>query len=198
MGGSTFGVFGEREHLQPPAPNTIAAGDVLAEFEDGSPAVLRVKQGQGSVIRCGFHPGLAYLHPALPRRPIARGTNDDSFNHFLPTEFNVAARDQLLLATAIGSVSKSGKLWRVASSSEPLVDLVVITAPRRNASVVVLTNWMMKAVPQMVVNLTAASVPVWATAERASGLPLNTAHEGGTAVFTLGGLVDGDAIILRG
>ena len=32
------------------------------------------------VIRCGIHPGLAYLHPALPKRPIARGTNGDSYN----------------------------------------------------------------------------------------------------------------------
>ena len=29
---------------------------------------------------------------AIPRRPISRGTLDTSFNHWMPTEFNLAAK----------------------------------------------------------------------------------------------------------
>lgn len=70
-------VFGEKETLHVTATD---GATVLGTYSDGSPAAIRRKHGEGAVIKCGFHPGLSYLRPAIPRRPIDRGTNDDSFN----------------------------------------------------------------------------------------------------------------------
>ena len=70
-------VFGEKETLHVTATD---GATVLGTYSDGSPAAIRRKHGEGAVIKCGFHPGLSYLRPAIPRRVVDRGTNDDSFN----------------------------------------------------------------------------------------------------------------------
>jgi len=44
-------------------------------------------EGKGKAWYCAFLPGLSYFHPALPMRPVDRGSSDDSMAHFLPTEF---------------------------------------------------------------------------------------------------------------
>eukprot|EP01051_Picozoa_sp_SAG22_P011759 SAG22_NODE_1161_length_5307_cov_55.889593_1_plen_112_part_00 len=67
--------------------------DVLAVFDsDKSPAATRRRVGAGWALYAGFYPGLSYFDPAIPRRPVCRGSTDESFNHWIPSEFNTAAK----------------------------------------------------------------------------------------------------------
>ena len=76
------------------AANTSANGGatVLATFADGSPAAVLVKHGAGKSIYAGFHSGLSYFDPAMPDRPVDRGSLDSSYNHFIPVAFNAQVR----------------------------------------------------------------------------------------------------------
>jgi len=89
-------------------------GQVLGTFKDGSPAVVRKQHGKGQVILFGFLPGQAYLKSGLPIRPADRGSTDDAFTHFLPTEMNPRLRwtlvDQFLPAGYVHPVECSETL----------------------------------------------------------------------------------------
>jgi hypothetical protein len=85
---SPMGVFGEKSVFSYTGP---AAG-VRATFSDKTPAQVAVSQGKGHAAYLGFHPGLAYMQPALPRRPVDRTPDLAGFTHFVPTAFNLAAR----------------------------------------------------------------------------------------------------------
>jgi hypothetical protein len=104
---------------------------VLATFADGSPAVVERTVGKGRVIYCGFLPGLAYFHHALPQRPVDRKSSDDAYCHFIPTDFDKAAGELIGLPAA--------KLARPVSCSEPLVESAVIEAKQGLA--IPLINW---------------------------------------------------------
>ena len=87
-----MGVFGEKviTSLSPPSDLTAPQQqqEVLATFSDGSPAEVRFPAlGQGKATVFFYHPGLAYFHPATPRRPVDRNAHIDSFTNFIPTEF---------------------------------------------------------------------------------------------------------------
>ena len=88
----TMGVFGEKSIFTFSGPTH----DVLATFKDGSPAQVAATKGEGSATYIGFHPGLAYMQPALPRRPVDRTPDLNGYTHFVPTEFNLAVRTLLL------------------------------------------------------------------------------------------------------
>jgi hypothetical protein len=114
-----LGVFGEKEIVKMKRgshPNTT----VLARFEsDDSPSVISTAHGHGQLVFALFHPGFAYFAPALPTgRPADRGSTDLNTNHWVPTNFSVAARQ--LIGTAAGT-TKLADLPAVFSS-EPLVE----------------------------------------------------------------------------
>src|SRR5207302_1030399 len=64
---------------------------VMADFEDGSPAVAMKQVDKGRAYYCGFLPGLAYLKTALPKRPVDRGATDDALMQLLPTKVDAGA-----------------------------------------------------------------------------------------------------------
>jgi hypothetical protein len=70
----------------------------------------------------------------MPKRPVARGNTDLTFNHWLPTNFSVAARS--VVALAVGEVSGA----RPVLSSEPLIDIGV-TAAKGKGTVIIAVNW---------------------------------------------------------
>ena len=70
-------------------------GEVLGRFEDGTPAVVRRRQGKGAAYLFGFLPGQAYLKSGLPLRPVDRGATDAAFTHFLPTGMDRQLRSRL-------------------------------------------------------------------------------------------------------
>jgi hypothetical protein len=75
---------------------SATASSVVATFSDGKPALLKTAVGAGSAFYAGFMPGLAYFSTAIPHRPVDRSSVDEGMNHFIPTEFAVAARDRVL------------------------------------------------------------------------------------------------------
>ena len=78
---TTMLVLGEKAVLSLASPPSGA--DTLARFSDGSPALFRRSHGEGAAIVAAFHLGFSYIHPALPKRPVARGSTDETFNHFV-------------------------------------------------------------------------------------------------------------------
>jgi hypothetical protein len=69
---------------------------VRARFVDGAPAIVEQASGKGRAVTFAFLPGAAYLQKAFPQRPFCRGTSDDAFNHFLPTEFDERAGELIV------------------------------------------------------------------------------------------------------
>lgn len=190
-----LGVFGHKAQFRPlGASGFDTAAEVLGTFKDGSPAVTRRSVGKGAVVQCSFHPGLAYLSPALARRPVDRGCSEQSYNHFVPTAFATSARDALLVGAAQRSHAQHPIL-----TSEPLVDATVLVS--KHAAVVLLVNWSGRDRHGLVVKLNVSDIqdglPTWSNATLASGRAVTSKAGPVGPIFTLAALVDGDAIILR-
>ena len=88
-------------------------------------------QGKGKIYTCAFLPGLSYYRGATPKRPADRSSSEDSLAHFLPTQFNEAARQVIDLPTQ--------NLLRPVRSSAPLVESCILDSPKGTA--IVLVNW---------------------------------------------------------
>ncbi|MBA3270146.1 MAG: beta-galactosidase trimerization domain-containing protein, partial [Acidobacteria bacterium] len=162
-----------------------AVGDagpvVQGRFRDGAPAVSVRTVGKGQAIYCGFLPGLSYFKPAIPLRPIDRGTTDDSMAHFIPTEFDRGA--SALIGLPAASVE------RPVVCSEPLVETTVIRA--KQGMVISLVNWSGRPVKALSLKLSIPSVP--ATKPRlASGGTVIRADDGFTFDLDVA-----DALILQ-
>ena len=140
--------------------------------------------GKGEVRTCGFLPGLTYFHPAIPRRPVDRGTTDDSMAHFVPTQFDPAA------GRLIGSIAEN--IVRPVTCSQPLVEASLIESPA--GSIIVLANWSGQPVRDFVVT---ANIPLPArNATLASGAKLTARKDGQRTAFTFD-LDVADVLILR-
>jgi len=122
---------------------TLKGATAEAAFRDGSPAVATATAGSGRTIYCGFLPGLTYYQPAIPARPVDRGSTDDAMCHFLPTEFDPSA------AALIGSATKD--LPRPVECSERLVETTIIEA--KQGTVIPLVNWSGKPIAELQVTL---------------------------------------------
>lgn len=105
--------------------------EVLARFEDESPAVTKREVGKGKAIYAAFLPGLSYFKPAIPKRVVDRGATDDAFVHFLPTEFDPNAAE--LIGSAAAEIEKP------VECSNPLVESTIIES--ENAILIPLINW---------------------------------------------------------
>ena len=133
-------------------------------------------------------PRSRYLATAIPRRPVSRGATDETFNHFVPTNFSTGAR--ALLSYAVDGIAAA----RPVLSSEPLVDTGVIAASDKGTAVVVV-NW--GAAPVQALNLTLQFKCDFSDATLASGHKLgvsSTAQGWVSLVFDLG---IADSVILR-
>ena len=103
----------------------------VSAFDDGSPAIAQSKVGQGSITYVAFLPGLTYLKPAYPRRPLDRGATDDSMTHLMPTDFDRAA--QAFFAANVPADRP------VICEGAPLVETTVLEA--KGGIVIPLINW---------------------------------------------------------
>jgi hypothetical protein len=111
---------------------TAAKGTrVLGTFSDKSPALVQNNTGKGIAISCAFLPSLSYFKPAIPMKPLDRGSTDDAMAHFIPTNFDKAT------GTLIGSLLAD--LVRPVVTSEKLVETTVIQA--KAGTVITLDNW---------------------------------------------------------
>ena len=177
-------IVGEKAVFQAPHDATV-----LATFDsDGSPAAYSRTVGKGKAVFFGFYGGLSYFHPAIPKRPVARGSTDDCFNHWVPRDFNSAAR-VLVAAPALGVPGAAPVL-----STEPRLDVGVLAAAGKG-TVLPVTNW--AGHPIQGLQLTLQFECEFSTAVLASGGAVKaTRLPSGFHVFTFD--IDvADALILR-
>lgn len=131
---------------------TPKSGDeVLANYADGQPAVIKSKVGKGTVYSVGFLPGLSYIKPAVDARhkiqnlgninktPAVQPTPQQA--EILERSYNVweypdAIREFLLTPV------RDAKVNPPVTCDVPLVDAVLMTADK--GSVLVLANYTLK------------------------------------------------------
>ena len=198
--GGFCGVFGEKAMLsiasELDGTSKIGGGavSVRAVFDDGSPALLKLARGRGTVWLAAFHPGLSYFHPALPAdKPTDKGTTDASYNHFIPTEFSPTAA-ALLTAPLIDLAD-----GRPALASNCLVEVGVIRASAIGL-VLPCINWAGGAVNGLVVtlNFELPKADVALNVSLGSGGDVVTGWTGsGRATFEFDLEVAADAVIVR-
>lgn len=156
----------------------IAAGaEVVGTFTDGSPAVTTRRVGRGTATYVGFLPALAYFRPAIPRRPMDRGTTDGAMAHFVPTRFDPGAR--ALIGWPAAGVP------RPVLCSNPLVESTVIESGHGLA--VPLINWSAGPLRGLRVTLAADDV---------RGRRVSLASGGAVAVLADGSAPAGRAVLV--
>lgn len=171
-------VFGARS-----LASASGAAKVLSVFEDGAPAHTEAKVGKGTATYVAFLPGLTYLKPAYPKRPMDRGATDDSMTHFLPTSFDSAA--QAFFAAHVPAD-------RPVSCTEPLVETTVLQAKAGTA--VPFINWTPRPIQGLQVTL---RIPApLGKVTLASGNPVRVSQDGNVVQCTLD-LETADALIFR-
>jgi hypothetical protein len=120
----------------------LTDGKTIGKFKDGSPAVVSKTHGKGKAVLFGFLPGQAYLKSALPVRPVDRGANPDSFNHYLPNSMNQHLRARLVDDFLLGA---AGRDVRSVTTSDGLVETSCIDTPAKDGMpaklAVPLVNW---------------------------------------------------------
>ena len=157
---------------------TAKTAKVVAKLADGTPAITERAHGSGKIIYCAFLPGLTYYQPATPKRPVDRGTVNESFAHFIPTQFHPAA--SALIGSALANIE------RPVTCSEKLVEPSVIQSAKGTA--IILVNWGAGPVKKLRVT---TSLPI-GRVELASGRPVKV--EGKDLVLDLD---LADVLILR-
>lgn len=144
-----------------------------AHFGDGSPATTVREVGNGLAMYCSFLPGLSYFKPAIPRRPVDRGSTDDAMTHFLPTRFDPGAA-ALIASTAVDCS-------RPVDCSEPLVETTVIES--KHGVVIPLVNWSGRRIENLEVVVRAKATGY--SASLAGGSPVTRKRQGNQVVYTM-------------
>lgn len=175
----TFPVFGAIARL------AQAVGTRAGAFGDGGPAVLERVSGRGRVFYCAFLPGLSYFKPAIPLRPVDRGTTDDAMAHFLPVDFDRGVG--ALVATPLSG------LLRPVAAEDKLVEATLIQSSK--GVLIPLVNWSDR--PKRDLRVTLRTAAPGRSVALASGGRVSERREGTSRVFTLEGLSVADVLILR-
>ena len=156
---------------------------VLAKFSDGSPAFTQKDHSEGAAFYCAFLPGLSYFKPAMPLRPVDRGSRNDCLAHFIPTDFDQHA--SRLVAAVV-------EFDRPVVASEQLVETSIIRSPK--GTLIPLVNWTSEPIKNLELTF---NVPVpTADVSLASGKRVRTFRQHGKVAFALS-LDVADALILR-
>jgi hypothetical protein len=162
----------------------LAEAESLGSFSDGTPAVSVCKVGKGRAYYCGFLLALAYMQPALPKRPVDRGATDEAYMHFLPAKFDAAAAGLL--------AQPSSDIPRPVVCSVPLVESNILQA--KTGTLIPLVNW--SGTPIKGLTVTVSLPAPAAKVALASGGAVQVKKDGSRQVFTLD--IDvADALILR-
>ncbi|MCX5661831.1 MAG: beta-galactosidase trimerization domain-containing protein, partial [Planctomycetota bacterium] len=178
-----YGTISKVKLFQPEGDKMKTTTQIQGKFADGSPAVTVRRYGKGLTTYCAFLPSLTYFKPAIPLRPVDRGSTDDAMAHLIPTAFDAGA-DEL-----IGSVVAD--LPRAVVCSEKLVQASILDGPK--GVLIPLVNWSAGPVKGLKVTLT-GKFPGKATL--AGGGKVAVAADNDKTVLTLD-LDVADAIVLR-
>lgn len=161
----------------------LKGAEVKSLFQDKLPARTFNIVGEGEAWYVAYLPGLSYLKPSIPLRPVDRGATDDSMAHFIPRDFDFGSR---LLFPSVTALDLP------VICSKRLVENTVIQA--KQGTVISLINW--TGSPQkdlrVMVNVPVSTKQV----SLASGGVVKMSKDAGKLVFTLD-LDVADALILR-
>lgn len=172
--------FGIVSRITPASDTTV-----IATFSDQRPAMIERRHGKGEVLYCAFLPSLSYFHPAIPRRPVDRGSTDDAMSHFIPTEFDANAAN--LIAKPLADIE------RPVSVSHPLIEASVIESDK--GLLVVLGNWTGAAVEGLALSL---NLPYSGNSHTlGSGGNVSVEDRDGTTTFVFDLEISGDTLVLR-
>ena len=142
------------------ATATDARVDVLGAFaSDGRPAITSRTYDKGAAMFSAFLPGLSYMAPAIPRRPIDESSNASSFDHFVPTAFSDAALRTIALPEAMGL-----SIARRVNASDRLVEVGLFTGnsePSNGTTLaaILCINWRMEASAGVEIEVAAGALP---------------------------------------
>jgi hypothetical protein len=130
--GGRLETFGAQAVLQLRKPSLFSnKPNVLARFTNDSPALIKRPVGKGATYTCAFLPGLSYYRNATPMLPVDRSSSINSLIHFLPTQFNDAARILIDLPTK--------NLAKPVRCSAPLIESCILDSSKGTA--IILVNW---------------------------------------------------------
>lgn len=165
-----------------------SATTVLATFDDGTAAATRLAVGHGVAVYMGWLPGLSYFDPAIPVRPVDRGSTDENFNHFLPTTFNDVAKGFLTMPL-LDRVNASSvvPIW----TSHPLVEVGLITSPV--GTVLPCVNWFGNSLKNFTATL--ATEVQFDKVSMAGGGPVQVSADRRSFTFDMSATAD--AVVLR-
>ena len=123
-GGGEFGSFELISQYEPLKPSKGA--EILATFEDGSPALIRNRHGRGQAITCAFMPGREY------RVPLNKPNEDGSMNMEDTVDDSRGAYITAHLQSHVAPVVDTGKAC---------VEGNLLRHPESGKLAVTLTNW---------------------------------------------------------
>lgn len=111
----------------------LKGAETQGTFADGLPAITVRKAGKGRAIYTAFLPGLSYYQPAIPLRPVDRGSTDDAMAHLMPTAFDKAASGLIRQPLTAAGVEPA------ITASAPLVETSILES--KKGTLIVVTNW---------------------------------------------------------
>jgi len=143
--GGSFDAVALRQRWQ------VEDAEVIGRFGNGDAALVTSRHGKGRVVAAAALPGLAYVRSAIPIRPWDRGCGPQSMNHWLPSEFDSAARLIIELPVRLAGVEAPVRC------SEALVEPSLIEGESKAA--VVLVNFTDAPIPRLEVELALGWTP---------------------------------------
>lgn len=124
-------VLGAKQSLKPKAN-----AEILATFDDGSPAVMR----SDKVTMYGFLPALSYIKTALDRRKVAEEAKDPLIERsYNPWDFPAEIREMIL--------APAKNLERLVECSHALVDAVYLSGEK--GIVIPLANYSLEPISEL-------------------------------------------------
>lgn len=171
-----------------------AAAAILANFADGTPAVVASAAGRGRIISLGFLPALSYVKPALTARqqlekavaadssaravtsapPIEVSDRERLARSHNPWAFPAAVRELLLTPV------KECALQPPISCDLPLVDLVYL--PCEQGALIALANYSLQPCSRMQLRLNSAKRVTQVESVRRGRLPVQRSAAGAATV----------------
>lgn len=165
---------------------SLAGATARTAFNDGTPAVTTHQAGAGNATYIAYLPSLGLYKPAIPKKPIDRGSTEDALIHFMPTELSAAGLELLDQPIAASKVRKP------VDCSAAFVESTVISAP--SGSLIPLINWTRTPVSGLKVTLDAGLAGSKVTL--ASGGKVSVQKDGNKLIVTLD-LDVADALIVK-
>jgi len=203
LAGDSLPSYGVVEAGVAPAAGT----EVLASFATSNTSALTLHNvGRGAAFACSFLPSFAFLHPALPAKPLDTCPRIDCYSQFFPFAFDMVAHSLIHLPDTMRggrlpslTVAQAKQAAGHAASSDALVEAVVLTPGGGDAgALVLLVNWQMEPATNLTITIQSVAAGGFKTAVLASSDEAVPFTASGAAVrLRVPAVAYADAVMLR-